>query len=159
MKHRFVIARIASAILGRSRSILSWIPLEFATQIRGMTILLLLTSPATALNVDDKLPEAAQEMRAQNLFHALRCVVCQSEAIADSPAEVAKDMRRSVRESIAAGKSDDDIKTSLVAHYGERVLMMPEKNPRNALLWFAPFLLLLAGAWLAAKSVFRKENP
>ncbi len=127
--------------------------------MRIFLLFLLLASPAIALTVDDKLPDSAQEARAQSLFHELRCVVCQSESVADSPAEVARDMRRSVREKVAAGKSDDDIKAGLVAHYGERVLMMPEKNQRNALLWLAPILLLVGGAWLAAKNIFRKEEP
>lgn len=117
---------------------------------------LLLTSPTLALTIDEKLADSAMEARAQHLFHALRCVVCQSEAIDDSPAEVARDMRRTVREAIAAGKSDEEIKALLIAHYGERVLMMPQRNARNALLWLVPFLLLLGGGWISAKKLFYK---
>lgn len=123
-----------------------------------IVLCMLFSSAAFALTVDERLPEPVQEARAQNLFHALRCVVCAGEAIADSPAEVARDMRRGVREQIAAGKSDDDIESTLVAQYGERVLMMPKKNRRNALLWLAPLLLLAGGGWLARKTVFRKET-
>ena len=118
-----------------------------------------LPATATALTVDAKLPDATQEVRAQALFHTLRCVVCQSESVADSPAEVARDMRRAVREEIAAGKSDEAITDEMVSRYGERVLMMPERNARNAPLWIAPLLLLLAGALAAWKIAFRKETP
>lgn len=122
-------------------------------------LFMLFASSSFALTVDDKLPDAAQEMRAQTLFRAIRCVVCQSEAIADSPAEVARDMRRNVREQIASGKSDEQIKETLVAHYGERVLMMPEKSARNAPLWVVPILLLLGGLLVAWKKAFRKGAP
>ena len=107
-----------------------------------------------ALNVDETLPDPAQETRAQSLFHELRCVVCAGEAIADSPAEVARDMRRMVRTSIGSGLTDESIKAALVHQYGERVLMTPshEKHP---LLWVAPFLLLAGGMLFAWKHLFK----
>jgi len=120
---------------------------------RFFLLFLLFVTPAYALTVDTPLPDAAQEARAQALFHELRCVVCQSEAIADSPAEVARDMRRVVREEIAAGKTDEETKAMLVAQYGERVLMKPPVQ-NHRLLWFAPLLLLLAGGAFAWKNLF-----
>jgi cytochrome c-type biogenesis protein CcmH len=111
--------------------------------------------PAHALTVDTKLENPKLEARAQTLFHELRCVVCQSEAISDSPAQVASDMRKHVRNQIMAGKSDDEIKNYLVAQYGERVLMRPKMNERNALLWFGPLFILIAGGFFAWRSLFR----
>ena len=93
---------------------------------------------------DRPLADAAQEARAQALFEGIRCVVCQHEAIADSPAGVASDMRRLVREEIAAGRSDTQIRAGLVERYGDYVLFKPPVRIGTWLLWFGPFALLLA---------------
>ena len=71
---------------------------------------------------DRPLPDAAQEARAQALFDDIRCVVCQHEAIADSPAGIAADMRVLVREQIAAGRTDEQVRDDLVRRYGDFVL-------------------------------------
>lgn len=98
---------------------------------------------------DTPLPDPAQEARAQRLFDDIRCVVCQHEAIADSPAGIASDMRRLVREEIAAGRTDAEVKADLVARYGDFVLFQPPVRIGTWLLWFGPFAaLLLVGAVL-----------
>lgn len=103
---------------------------------------------------DRPLPDAAQEARAQALFDDIRCVVCQHEAIADSPAGIAADMRRLVREEIAAGLSDEQIRTDLVRRYGDFVLFTPPLRGATWLLWFGPFAVLAsagAGLWLMSR--------
>jgi len=97
-----------------------------------------------AVAPDRPLADAGQEARAQALFEGIRCVVCQHEAIADSPAGVASDMRRLVREEIAAGRSDTQIRAGLVERYGDYVLFKPPVRIGTWLLWFGPFALLLA---------------
>jgi cytochrome c-type biogenesis protein CcmH len=102
---------------------------------------------------DRPLPDAAQEARAQALFDGIRCVVCQHEAIADSPAGIAADMRGLVRDQIAAGRADAEIKQDLVRRYGDFVLFQPPVRAATWLLWFGPFLLIAAvGALLLARS-------
>ncbi|GAA0649006.1 cytochrome c-type biogenesis protein [Brevundimonas lenta] len=93
---------------------------------------------------DRPLPDTAQEARAQRLFDDIRCVVCQHEAIADSPAGVAHDMRRLVREEIVAGRSDAEIREDLVRRYGDFVLFKPPLRLGTWLLWFGPLAALLA---------------
>lgn len=93
---------------------------------------------------DRPLADAAQEARAQALFDGIRCVVCQHEAIADSPAGIAADMRRLVREEIAAGSSDAEIRDDLVRRYGDFVLFKPPVRAATWLLWFGPLALVLA---------------
>ena len=86
------------------------------------------------------------EERARAIDHALRCVVCQSESVASSNANWAEDARRTVRELITAGSSDEEIFDFFVARYGEFVLMSPRTSGSNWLLWAAgPIMLLLAG--------------
>ena len=95
---------------------------------------------------DRPLPDAAQEARAQALFKDIRCVVCQHEAIADSPAVIAADLRGLVRDEIAAGRSDAEIRRDLVRRYGDFVLFRPPVRLGTWLLWFGPLGLMLAVA-------------
>lgn len=95
---------------------------------------------------DRPLPDAAQEARAQALFDDIRCVVCQHEAIADSPAGIAADLRVLVREEIVAGRTDAEIKAGLVRRYGDFVLFTPPVRAATWLLWFGPLAALLAVA-------------
>lgn len=115
---------------------------------------MLFSFPAFALNVDTPLPDAAEEARAQALFYELRCVVCEGEAIADSPAGVARDMRNYARQLITQGKSDDDIKAMFTTQYGEQVLMRPPIE-KHRMLWLAPLLILCAGIALCWRGLFR----
>ena len=93
---------------------------------------------------DRPLPDAGQETRARALFTDIRCVVCQHESIADSPAGIAADMRRLVREEIAAGKSDEAVRQDLVRRYGDYILFQPPVRAGTWLLWFGPFALVLS---------------
>ena len=116
---------------------------------------------AFALGIEKPLPDAQQEARAKALFHAIRCVVCQSESVADSPADIAADIRRMIREQVAGGTSDGDIKAKLVSHYGDYILMKPPLNNATFLLWFGP-LFVLAAAFFIATRFFRhasRGNP
>lgn len=87
----------------------------------------------------------AQEARAASLEMEIRCVQCQNAPIAQSTAEMAADMRELVRQRIAAGDSDDQIRAFFRERYGDFVLFRPPWDARTWLLWAAPFLLLGAG--------------
>ncbi len=121
-------------------------------------VLFLTATPAAAQEPpptpDRPLPDAAQEARAQALFDDIRCVVCQHEAIADSPAGLAADVRALVREQIAAGRSDEQVRDDLVRRYGDFVLFTPPLRGGTWLLWFGPATALLAagaGLWFASR--------
>jgi len=94
------------------------------------------------------LGDPAMEARARALDQEIRCVQCENEPIAQSTAEIAGDMRAVVRERIAAGDSDAEIRAFFRARYGDFVLFRPPMDGRTLLLWLAP--LLLAGAGLGA---------
>jgi cytochrome c-type biogenesis protein CcmH len=111
---------------------------------------------ALAVQPGEQLPDPAQEARARKLSGELRCLVCQNQSIDDSDAELARDLRRLVRERISAGESDGAIRQFLVARYGEFVLLRPPVNAKTLLLWSLPALGLLAGGWIAA-SLFRRR--
>ena len=95
---------------------------------------------AVALAASGALADPAQEARAQSLDAEIRCVVCQNEPIAQSTADVAADMRTLVRERIAAGDSDEQIRTFFRERYGDFVLFRPPFDPRTWLLWATPAL-------------------
>lgn len=94
---------------------------------------------------DRPLADAGQEARAQALFDDIRCVVCQHEAIADSPASIAADLRGLVRDQIAAGATDEQIRADLVRRYGDFVLFKPPVRIGTLVLWFGPLGLIVLG--------------
>ncbi|MGQ0532539.1 MAG: cytochrome c-type biogenesis protein [Caulobacteraceae bacterium] len=94
------------------------------------------------------LADPAQEARAQALEREIRCVQCENEPIAQSTADIAADMRTLVRERVAAGDSDAEIRGFFRERYGDFVLFRPPLDARTWALWAAPFLLI--GAGLAA---------
>ncbi len=118
---------------------------------------------AAAADPSEQLPDSAQEARARALFAEFRCVVCQNESIDDSEAEVAGLLRRTVREQVAAGRTDAEVRGYLVDRYGEFVLLKPTFSAGNAILWLLP-LALLAGAgglilWRARRTGGQTDEP
>lgn len=104
---------------------------------------------AWAVEPSEMLKDPALEARARALGQALRCVVCQNQSIDDSSAEVARDMRRAVRERLTAGDSDDQVFAYMVARYGDYVLLKPPFKPSTLVLWLGgPILLVVAGSIL-----------
>ncbi len=79
----------------------------------------------------------------RTLIHELRCLKCQGETVADTPAEFAVDIRRQVREMVGPARADDEVRQYLVDRYGEIILLRPRWSLANAWLWLAPALLLL----------------
>ena len=88
------------------------------------------------------------EQRLQNLTRQLRCLQCRNETVADSPAQIADDLRKEIREQMKAGKSDDEIIAFLHERYGDFILYNPPVKATTYLLWFGPFLLLVGGTLL-----------
>lgn len=113
---------------------------------------------AAASDPSERLADPAQEARAREIFRDVRCLVCQNESIDDSEADLAKDLRRIVREQVQAGKSEDQVKAFLTERYGEFVLLRPSFSAGNLVLWIGPFLIVLAGVALLV-SRFRNRTP
>jgi cytochrome c-type biogenesis protein CcmH len=120
-------------------------------------LVLLAASPLWALHPKD-FQSAEEEQRYRALAKELRCVMCQNQSLADSPAGVADDMRQQVLQQIRAGRSDAEIRDWFVARYGDFILYRPKVEPMTWALWFGPFLLLGAGA-LVIRQVLRRQRP
>ncbi len=129
--------------------------------LAAVLLLLTLSSPALAQEPapqpDQPLASIGQETRAQRLFTVVRCVVCQHESIADSPAGIAGDMRRLIREEIASGKTDQEVRDGLVRRYGDYVLFTPPVRTGTWLLWFGPGALVVLGG--AALFLLGRRKP
>ena len=134
--------------------------------MRRAAALLLLLAPAgaqadslmpAAKYANTQLPDPAQEAKARALMDSLRCVVCQGQAIGDSDAEIAGDMRSMVRTRIAAGESPEAIRAWMIERYGEWVSYDPPLSARTWPLWFAPLILVGLGL-LVARGRFRRKR-
>ena len=85
----------------------------------------------------------------QKLISELRCLVCQNQSLADSDADLAKDLRTEVRGMLEKGQNETEIVQFLTDRYGDFVLYDPPLKPLTMLLWTGPFLMLLIGLlWL-----------
>ena len=117
---------------------------------------LLLVTMARAVDLTPRLPDPVMQQRYDALIHELRCMQCQNEALADSNVGLAADLRLQVRDKIAAGMSDDEVRDYLVSRYGEFILFRPRMSLRNLWLWAAPVVLLAAGALVALRILRRR---
>lgn len=120
---------------------------------------LLLAVPAMAQDyADEALPNPRQEAQAVALMDTIRCVVCQGQPISGSNADLAGDMRRMIRERIAAGDSPDEVRSWLIGKYGDWVSFKPQVKPATLPLWLVPLLALAGGIWLVARRLKRKQG-
>jgi cytochrome c-type biogenesis protein CcmH len=123
-----------------------------------VALLLTLCSLAYAIDTAPAFDDPALQARYDSLNHRLRCLQCRSETIADSNATLAGDLRRQVKDLIAAGKSDDEILQFMKDRYSDYVLYDPPMAPRTLLLWAAPILLLVGGVVGAFIVIARKSR-
>ena len=115
-------------------------------------------APAPALDDQGQLRDPLLQTRFERITKELRCLVCQNESIADSNVELAADLRRQVREMLVAGRSDDTIFKFMTDRYGEFVRFAPPLTPKTALIWGAPFFMLLLGGIIIFRVVRQRSR-
>jgi cytochrome c-type biogenesis protein CcmH len=118
----------------------------------------LVSAGALAIDTEAAFPDPVLQARYDHMIHELRCVQCQNATIADSPVGLAADLRRDVKEMIAAGRTDEDIKRFMTDRYGDFVLYDPPLTARTYLLWAAPALLVLITVGVAARVILRRSK-
>lgn len=118
--------------------------------------LLIACSPGFAREAAPTAADVVVEKRMVAISEELRCLVCQNESLAGSQADLAKDLRREIREQIAQGKSDKEILDFMTGRYGDFVRYRPPLKGTTFLLWFGPFLLLVAG--IAALAIILRRR-
>jgi cytochrome c-type biogenesis protein CcmH len=88
---------------------------------------------------------STQEAQFHHLLKEFRCLVCQNQDIADSNAELARDLRGQVYKMVLQGKSDTEIRDYLSYRFGDFILFKPPIKALTWMLWFGPFLFLFLG--------------
>ena len=102
--------------------------------------------------------DPALEARMLAITSELRCLVCQNQTIADSHADLAVDLRRQVRELIAQGRTDAQIRDYMTARYGDFVLYRPPLKATTAALWLGPAALLAIALVALALTIARRRR-
>jgi cytochrome c-type biogenesis protein CcmH len=123
----------------------------------ALALLLALAARAGAVQPGEELADPALEARARALSQEIRCLVCQNQSIDESEADLARDLRLIVRERIAAGEDDVQVKAFLVERYGDFVLLDPPVKPKTWLLWFGPPAVLAMA--LAGAALYLRRRP
>jgi cytochrome c-type biogenesis protein CcmH len=114
--------------------------------------------PTEDLDANGQMRNSVLQARFERIAKDLRCLVCQNESIADSNVELAGDLRRQVREMLVAGKSDDAIFDFMTDRYGDFVRFNPPVERKTALIWGAPFIVLLVGVIIVVQIVRRRSR-
>lgn len=123
---------------------------------RAVAVVALLSCVSPSLFAAEAVPteqDRATNARAVALSEQLRCLVCQNQTIADSSADLAVDLRRQVREQIAAGRTDSEILAYMTERYSDFVLYRPPLKPQTVLLWAGPLVLLAIAAVVLVRIV------
>jgi cytochrome c-type biogenesis protein CcmH len=126
--------------------------------VAALLLLLTLAGSAIAVEPDEMLKDPAQEARAEAIGRQLRCPVCKTESIEESDADFTKDLRKVVREQIAAGKSDKQVLDFMHDRYGDFILLRPPFKPTTWALWLAPPVLLVLGGIFAFFMTRRRSS-
>ena len=103
--------------------------------------------------------EADIEQRARHLSEELRCLVCQNQTLADSHAQLAVDLKKQLREQLAQGATDEQVRDYMVQRYGDFVLYRPPLKAMTWALWFGPLAMLLAGLGVLFGKLRRQREP
>ncbi|MGI9343371.1 MAG: cytochrome c-type biogenesis protein [Gammaproteobacteria bacterium] len=127
-------------------------------RIATLAICVAFSMSVAALDTESPLSDPEQIELYEGLIDEVRCLVCQNQTIGDSNAPLAKDLRREIREQVADGKSERDIKEFLTARYGDFVLYKPPLEGPALLLWLAPAILLLAAIAMLIRSLRRRAQ-
>ena len=120
--------------------------------------LLLTGGNALAIDAGQSFDDPELQARYEKIIAEVRCLKCQNQTIKDSNAFLAVDLRREIRRLLEEGKSDDEVYDFLVARYGDFALYRPRTSGRTLILWIAPMLFLLFGAFTLWRVVQRRMS-
>lgn len=88
------------------------------------------------------------DQRVQDVASQLKCPICQGESVADSPSQLAQEMRGVIRQQLQAGRSEQQVVQYFVDRYGQQIVWSPPWQGFTLLAWLVPIALLLGGAIL-----------
>ena len=140
------------------QSLLSKVMRILTTTFISVILTLVLSLPVFAAIEAVEFDSPETKDRYQDIIAELRCLVCQNQNLADSDAELAKDLRSKAAQMIKSGASDEEILSYMQERYGDFVLYRPPFNSGTALLWVGPFVLLFFAACFLIIRVKRRQN-
>ena len=128
--------------------------------MKRLVLMLMFCWPLALPAVEDiyQFDSVAEEQRFRQLLVQLRCPKCQNQAISDSDAPIAQDMRQQVAEMIRAGRSDEEIVDYFVQRYGDFVSYHPPLTPQTMILWLAPLMAMAGGLLLVVLQIRRARR-
>ena len=88
------------------------------------------------------------DQRVHDVASQLKCLVCQGESVADSPATLSLQMRGVIRQQLQSGKSEQEVIQYFVSRYGDRILLSPPWQGLTLLTWLVPIALMIGGVLL-----------
>jgi cytochrome c-type biogenesis protein CcmH len=125
-------------------------------RITVLVMMVLVAPLALAIDTDKAFDDPQMQARYDKIIEEVRCVQCQNQTIRDSNAMIARDLRREIRRLLNEGKSDAEVYDFLVQRYGEFVLYRPRMSGVSLLLWLAPGIFLVIGAFVVFR-ILRKR--
>src|SRR5437762_2607482 len=90
-------------------------------------------------------PQQTLDQRVHDVASQLKCPICQGESVADSPSQLARQMRGVIRQQLQEGKSEQEVIQYFQASYGEQIAWSPPWQGFTLLAWLVPIGLLLLG--------------
>lgn len=125
--------------------------------ISGLIGIILIGSALAASPPPARIEDPAEE-RARTIAKELRCAVCQNQSVYDSNSDLAKDMLQVIREFVASGATDREIRDYFFQRYGDYIYLEPTLRGTNLILWLGPFAGLLIGG-VALWAALRRSRP
>jgi cytochrome c-type biogenesis protein CcmH len=117
-----------------------------------------MTGVSFAIDTDQAFEDPEMQARYEKIISEVRCLKCQNQTIKDSNAFLAGDLRREIRRLMTDGKTDAEIFDFLVERYGDFALYRPRMSGITLLLWIAPGIFLLFGAFVAVRVVRKRMS-
>jgi cytochrome c-type biogenesis protein CcmH len=132
--------------------------MSLLSRVLGVSLLMLLSSTASAVIESHEFEDELLRARYQQLSAELRCPKCQNQNIADSNAPIAHDLREQLYAQLNAGRSDAEIVDYMVQRYGEFVMYRPRWSKVTMVLWLAPVILLGLALWVLMATLRRGKT-
>jgi cytochrome c-type biogenesis protein CcmH len=124
-------------------------------------LVLVLWAMLAVAHAKDAPPAAADpvlEARMQRIAVELRCLVCQNQTIADSPAGLSDDLRREIREQLQRGATDEQVVQYMTDRYGDFIRYRPAVKSSTVALWVGPLVLLVSGVSVLVFALRRRAR-
>ena len=127
-------------------------------RLAAFAVILSLAGPAWAVSdPGEMLADPVLEHRAEAIGEQLRCLVCQNESVEQSDADLARDLRRFIRQRVLAGQSNREVIDWMTARYGDFIRLRPPLEGRTLALLGAPVIALVVGAGIILLA--RRRRP